>query len=81
MQHSSRGKSPPSCSRSKLTRIDFVDSRIKRGLREQERLGEEGEMEEVQRKQMELRRLYKEKEDLLLVAMNPNLTSRQLKVR
>ena len=61
-------------------KIDVIDSEIKKLLREIEILGEKGDIEECERLTDEVTNLRKSKEDLMLVAVNPKLASKQMKL-
>lgn len=58
----------------------MVDSEIKRMIREMEILGEKGHIEECERLENEVQNLQKTKADLMIVAVNPNLASKQMKI-
>jgi len=61
-------------------KIDVVESEIKRMIREMAILAEKGQAEEYDRLDNEVQNLQKTKADLLIVAVNPNLASKQMKI-
>lgn len=58
----------------------MVETDIKRMLKDIEELGEKGQIEEAERLTDEVERLRKAKDDLLLIAVNPTLASKQMKI-
>lgn len=58
----------------------MVEADIKRMLKDAEELGEKGQIEEAERLTDEVEKLRKTKDDLLLIAVNPTLASKQMKI-
>lgn len=80
MSVSTRDKFHKNFRKSSLKRIDAVDTDIKRLLREMEVLGEQGKIEESEKLSEEVEQLRKTKDDLLMVAVNQTLASKQMKI-
>ena len=61
-------------------KIDLIDLEIKRLLKESENLGENGEMDEMERKMEEVEKLREDKDAIFSIAENPMLAQKQMKL-
>ena len=61
-------------------KIDLIDLEIKRLLRVCENFGDEGEIEEMEKKMEEIEKLREDKDAILSIAENPLLAQKQMKL-